>query len=73
MKARLRKSIEIADVIVVEMGDDDVLDVRGAHAEELERIDWIAQISALALNRDFFGEAQSMTNRRSSPIASQQK
>ena len=57
MKARLRKSIEVADVIVVEMGDDDVLDIRRADPEELQRIDGIAQIGALALSRDFLGEA----------------
>jgi hypothetical protein len=42
MKARLGKTIEVADVIVVKVGDNDVVDVRGAHPEEGERIDWIA-------------------------------
>ena len=56
MKARLGKAIEIADVIVVEVGDDDVLDVAGAEAKELERVNWIAQIGALAPSGHFLGE-----------------
>ena len=57
MKARLGKSIEVADVIVVEVGDDDVFDVGGAHPQEFERINGIAQVGALALSRHFLGEA----------------
>ena len=57
MKTRLGKSIEVADVIVVKVRDDDVLDVRRAHAQKLEGINWIAQIGALAPGRHFLGEA----------------
>ena len=57
MKTRFRKSIEVADVIVVEVRDDDVLDLRGAHPEELERIDRISQVSAFALGRTLPREA----------------
>ena len=57
MKARLGESVEVADVIVVQMRDDDVLDVRCADPEQLQRVDRIAQIGALALGRDFLGEA----------------
>ena len=57
VKARLGKSIEVADVIVVEVGDDDVFDVGGAHPQELERVNRIAQIGALALRRHFLGES----------------
>ena len=49
MKARFGKPVEVADMIVVKMRDDDVLDVRCAHPEELQRINRIAQIGALAL------------------------
>ena len=57
VKARLGKSIEVANVIVVEVGDDDVLDLTRAYPEEFKGIDRIAQVGALALSSHFLGEA----------------
>src|ERR1700761_5884044 len=38
VKASLGKPIEVTDVIVVQVGDDDVFDFGGAHSQKLERI-----------------------------------
>ena len=41
MKPRLRKAIEIAGMVVMQMGNDDVPDAVGLDAEAIKRIGWI--------------------------------
>ena len=41
VKARVGEAIEIAGVVVVQMGDDDVLDAGGGNAEIFQRVDRI--------------------------------
>jgi hypothetical protein len=41
MKPRVREAIEIAGVVVMQMGDDDVLDGVGGNAEIRQRVDRI--------------------------------
>jgi hypothetical protein len=41
MKPRLGKTVEIAGMVVVQMGDDDILDVGGLDTEAFQRIDRI--------------------------------
>src|ERR1700733_14922749 len=48
MKARVRKQIEIAGVVVVQMGNDDIPDGVGANAEARQRIHRIKRELAVA-------------------------
>ena len=48
MKPRVRKAIEIAGMVVMQMGDDDVPDVVGTDAEARQRIDRIERQLAVA-------------------------
>ena len=48
MKPRIGKAVEIAGMIVMQMGDDDVLDAVGLDAETLQRIDRIERELATA-------------------------
>jgi hypothetical protein len=57
MKARVGQLVEIADVIVVQMGNDDVGDRVGFDADQFETLDRAAQELALAPCRDFRGKA----------------
>ncbi len=57
VKARLREAVEVADVVVVEVGEDHVLDVLRGYAEQPEGVDGVAEVRALAARRDFLGEA----------------
>ena len=47
MKPRIGKAIEIAGVVVMQMGDDDVSDVVGAHPKGRQRIDRIERELAI--------------------------
>ena len=51
MKPRFRKAVEIADMVVMQMGEDDVLDRIRIDAERGQRLDRTAQKCALALLR----------------------
>ena len=57
MKPRVREAIEIAGVVVMQMGDDDVLDGVGGNAEIRQRIDRIERQLAGARLRLFGVEA----------------
>jgi hypothetical protein len=57
MKACLRETVEIADMVVVQVGEDDLLDRIHVDAEQAQRLDRIAQEGALALSRDLRLEA----------------
>ena len=48
MKPRVRKQIEIAGMVVMQMGDDDVLDRLGRDAEARQRLDRIERQLAVA-------------------------
>src|SRR4051812_42811673 len=51
MKSRRREAVEIADMVVVQMGEDHILDAIGVDAERTERLHRAAQEGALALLR----------------------
>src|SRR5207302_10146591 len=51
MESGAREERDIADMVVVEMGQDDVLDLGGIDADEAQPLDWIAQKPALARGR----------------------
>ena len=57
MEIRGRKLVEIADMIVVQVGQDDVGDLAGVEANQFQRFNRAAQIVALSLGGDFGGEA----------------
>src|SRR3954469_19628876 len=57
MKARVRETVEIAGMVVMQMGEDDVLDRVDVDAERAQRLDRRAQESALALRGDLRIEA----------------
>ena len=57
VKSRFRKPVEIADVVVVKMGENDVVDFFGGDAEQSESLDGIAEIGPLSPRRDLGGEA----------------
>ncbi len=57
MKARQREAVEIAGVIVMEMGDNDVGDAFGIDADEAQGIDGVAKPFAAAAISCFLGEA----------------
>src|ERR1700722_13643510 len=51
MKPRLRKTVEIADMVVMQMGEDDVFNFIRVDAEGGQPLDRIAQEGALAPRR----------------------
>src|SRR5215470_3590545 len=57
MKTRLGKAVEIADMVVMQMREDHILDRVRVNAEETERLHRTAQEGALAPLRDFGVEA----------------
>lgn len=57
METRGGKAIEIAGMIVVEVGDDHVGDAIGLDADEAQGIDWMANPFTAAANGGFVGEA----------------
>ena len=57
MEARFRKAMKVADMVVMQMRQDDISDLIGVDINQLERIDRIAQERALALGRNLRGEA----------------
>src|SRR3954471_3002621 len=57
MELRVREAMEIADVIVVQVRQNDVLDLVAVDADELQRVDRVAQECALAPLSGFLCEA----------------
>jgi hypothetical protein len=57
MEARTGKAVEIAGVIIVQVRDDNIPDICGAHPEPRKRIDWIERELAGAGFRLFRVEA----------------
>src|SRR5665213_1233598 len=51
------KSIEIAGMIVMQMGQDDVGDFIRVDVDQPQRVHWTAQMLALAADGRFFGES----------------
>ncbi len=58
MEVRLGEEVEIADMVVVEMGQDDVLDDDGVDVEEAQPVGRVAQELALAVTRGLGVEAE---------------
>jgi len=56
MKPRIRKQVEIAGVVVMQMGDDDIPDRVGVDAEARQRLDRIERQLAVARLR--FGRVE---------------
>jgi hypothetical protein len=52
VELRRRKAVEIADMVVVQVGQDHVLHAVAVDADQLQRLDRIAQMRAPALRRD---------------------
>ena len=73
MELRLRETIESADVVVVQVGQDHVLHGVAVDADELQRIDRIAQERALALRGRLRREAAVDDEVRSAPFATHTK
>src|ERR1700722_15524458 len=57
MEPRIRKTVEIAGVVVMQMADDNVPDAVGLDAKALERIDRIERELAISQSRLFGVEA----------------
>jgi len=48
VKSRIGKQVEIAGVVIVQMGDDDISDIAGLDAEARQRLDRIERQLAVS-------------------------